>query len=585
MGAPAQELLFAGERLVKAVKARAGVDWTLAGTASGDPGEIGAELCLAQPMQSPEAYELSISDKGVQIDGGSPHGVFNAVCTLIQIVEQSAGRLPFLSISDAPDFPNRGVMLDISRDKVPTMSTLLDLVDMLASWKVNQLQLYTEHTFTYRNHPAVWEHASPMSEQEIMELDRFCRVRFIELVPNQNSFGHMDRWLKHPRYRDLAECPEEAAAHWWGQGPFSLNPTDPRGLALLRELYDELLPNFSSRQFNVGCDETFDLGEGRSREACEARGAGRVYLEYLHKLHDEVRGRGLTMMFWGDIIVQHPELITELPKEAIALDWGYEADYTFEENAEAFAAAGIPFYVCPGTSSWNSLAGRTDNAIGNIQNAALSGLKHGAIGLLNTDWGDRGHWQYLPASFLGLAYGAAMAWSVQANQDLDLPNALDLHAFKDKAGIMGRLAYDLGNVYRIPGIEPHNESLLFTILQAPLAQTREIGGLTRDALDKTLDALDRSIEPLEQARMHRSDAELIRLEFENAVRLLRHGAQRGLLALGSDREPSSQIKRLLDADIRQIMRAHGDLWLARNRPGGLQDSLARMERVRDAYAV
>src|SRR5581483_2674353 len=320
---------------------------------------------------------------------------FYGVCTLIQIVEQCDMRLSAMHISDSPDFPNRGVMLDISRDKVPTMETLFELVDLLASWKVNQLQLYTEHTFAYRNHRVVWEHASPMTPQDILELDAYCRARYIELVPNQNSFGHMHRWLRHEEYRHLAEYEEgytDLTEHWWAPAPFGLNPTDPRSVELLREMKDELLPNFSSSHFNVGLDETIDLGLGKSAEEVKARGAGAVYLDFLKKIHALVRERGKTMMFWGDIIINHPELISQLPKDAIAMEWGYEADHPFAEHGKAFAQAGIPFYVCPGTSSWISILGRTENAMGNIRNATENGLKNGAIGVLNTDWGDWGHW-------------------------------------------------------------------------------------------------------------------------------------------------------------------------------------------------
>src|SRR5690606_11763612 len=116
--------------------------------------------------------------------------VFYGAVTLIQLLEQAGASLPCLRISDRPDFVDRGVMLDVSRDKVPTMETLYRLVDRLASWKINQLQLYTEHTFAYRHHPEVWAKASPLTGEEILRLDAYCRERFIELVPNQNSFGH-----------------------------------------------------------------------------------------------------------------------------------------------------------------------------------------------------------------------------------------------------------------------------------------------------------------------------------------------------------------------------------------------------------
>ncbi len=257
--------------------------------------------------------------------------MFYAVCTLIQLLgirdQEAGGRrqestpisnlqsptssLPALRISDWPDFPNRGVMLDISRDRVPTMQTLLELVDLLASWKINQLQLYTEHTFAYRNHPEVWADASPMTGEEILALDAYCRERFIELVPNQNSFGHMTRWLTHDRYRPLAEAPDGCDTRWGHYDyPFSLCPIDPGSIELVRSIFDELLPHFTSRQFNVGCDETIDLGQVRSKEAVEKLGAGRVYLDFLLKIYREVRARGRTMQFWGDIIMEHPELVS-----------------------------------------------------------------------------------------------------------------------------------------------------------------------------------------------------------------------------------------------------------------------------------
>jgi N-acetyl-beta-hexosaminidase len=64
-------------------------------------------------------------------------------CTLIQIlIAAPRSTLDALHILDWPDFPTRGVMLGVSRDKVPTMGTVFELVDLLASWKINQLQLY-----------------------------------------------------------------------------------------------------------------------------------------------------------------------------------------------------------------------------------------------------------------------------------------------------------------------------------------------------------------------------------------------------------------------------------------------------------
>ncbi len=537
----------------------------------------------------PEGYRLTIGADHIHIVAHDAAGAFYAAMTMKQLARQcaSAGELPCLRIEDWPDFPHRGVMLDISRDKVPTMETLYALVDLLAEWRINQFQLYTEHTFAYRHHRDVWENASPMTGEQVMALDAYCRQRFVELVPNQNSFGHLHRWLKHPRYRRLAETPG-GFQHPWGDEPFSLCPLEPGSLELLAELYGELLPHFSSRQFNVGCDETFDLGQGRSRAACEERGVGRVYLEFLLKIHQLVQRHGRTMQFWGDIILHYPDLIPELPKDVIALEWGYEADHPFARNGQKFAQAGVPYHVCPGTSSWNSIAGRTANALGNLWNAAESGQAHGAIGYLITDWGDNGHWQHLPVSFLGYAYGAAVSWAAQANRDLDLPRAIDLHAFQDVAGVMGRLAYDLGNAYQEAGVLVPNASLLALLLLRPEPLMEgDWPGLTVEGLERTLEYVDRVMAPLSQARMARPDADLIADEFRNAAALLRHACRLGIARLHAESGEIASIpvetRRALVSELEGIVAEYQRLWLSRNRPGGLADSVGRMERLLTLY--
>ena len=107
-----------------------------------------------------------------------------------------------------------------------------------------------------------------------------------------------------------------------------------------------------------------------ARRLCEKLGTGRVYLEFLLKIHGLVTERGRRMQFWGDIIIHYPELIAELPRDITALEWGYEFDHPFAEHCARFAESGVRFYVCPGASNWNSISGRTDNAIGNIMSAA-----------------------------------------------------------------------------------------------------------------------------------------------------------------------------------------------------------------------
>ena len=219
---------------------------------------------------------------------------------------------------------------------------------------------------------------------------------------------------------------------------------------------------------------------------------------------------------------------------------------------------------------------------GNLLNAAENGLKHGATGYLNTDWGDSGHWQMLPVSYLGFAMGAAYSWALDANRDLDAAATVSRHAFRDPTGAMGRVAYDLGNVYKAGGLVPSNGSALFWTLQWTL-QTIRGYSVPPAALDCWREAVKTAILPIGRAGMARPDAALITREYEHTARLLRHACGRGLLALGQGDE--ARLRRELDADMGEIIEEYRSLWLARNRPGGLEDSVGLLERARADYVA
>jgi hexosaminidase len=578
-----QALRFAAGCFQAALRNRFHIEWQTTATWAVPAAQVGLTLRLApDEVPHPQGYWLSVSPDGITLKGHDAAGIFYGVCTLNQIIAQvDTPTLPGLRIADWPDIPNRGVMLDISRDKVYTQQTLYELVDLLASWKINQLQLYTEHTFAYQRHPKVWASASPMTGQEILDLDAYCRQRHVELVPNQNAFGHLHRWLTLDDYAHLAETHAEFSVPWGThQGPFSLAPEHPGSLALVREMFDELLPHFTSRIFNIGADETHDIGHGQSKDLVAQLGIGRVYLNFLLKLYEEVSRRGFTMQFWGDIVNQHPELVPEIPRDVIGLPWGYEADHPFDVESARFAAAGLPFYVCPGTSSWTSLAGRTTNALGNLLNAAENGIEYGASGYLNTDWGDRGHWQVLPVSYLGFAAGAAYSWSLETNRAIDLPAALSRHAFQDPSNVMGRLAYDLGNVYTTSPVQISNGTLMFWTLQRPLSEISAHPDATTEPFDRCLEALETVAPRLGTDAMERPDAELVRREFSQTIRLMRHACRRGIYAVTGRADLAPALK----TDLQEIITEYEKLWLARARPGGLVDSVALMKTALADYA-
>lgn len=460
-------------------------------------------------------------------------------------------------------FDVRGYLLDVSRDKVPTLATLKRIVDILERFGYNQFQLYTEHTFAYAKHRAVWKDASPLTAEEIRELDAYCSMKGVELVPNQNSFGHLERWLSLPEYNHLAELPQGGARTPWGtikKDPTTLCPTDLSSLEFLEELYDELLPNFSSELFNINCDETFDLvdGRGRSAAAVAEKGAGRVYLEFLEKVAALARRRGKRPMFWGDMILHHPELVPELPKDLIALDWGYEGNHPFMDEARKFRDAGLDFYVCPGTSSWNSLAGRVENMRENMAAAEKAGRIYGAKGFLVTDWGDGGHWQPLAASLPGLVLGGLFATEGHKAAKMDLEDALNAVMGVPLGGTLLRL----GTLYLRGGALRGNASELFRILANDRSYSRH-PGLTEPIL----------AEISSFAEGCRHDAS----RFASST-LYGDGATWAQEIIYMANLVDAACNRRDEKRLRLLREEHGRVWRLRNREGGRLDSLAKLPR-------
>lgn len=526
---------------------------------------------------SSQEYSLTADKKGFNIIAGDERGAFYALTTLKQIFKQTGTETPQLRISDFPDFDQRGMMLDISRCKVPTMDSLKKYIDILASLKFNQLQLYTEHTFAYFKHETVYFESSPMTAEEILEIDEYCARNYIELVPNFNSFGHLGRWLKHPEYRHLAECPDGFEFPWGGYSKHGgvLYP-GTESLKFIDSLYKEFLPNFSSKLFNIGCDETWELGQGRSKKAAAKHGSEKIYFDFLLKLAILVKKHKRQMMFWGDIILKRPELIKELPKDIIALNWGYEADHPFKDECAKFAKAGVPFYVCPGTSSWNSLIGSYAKARKNLANAAENGLKFGAAGYLITDWGDGGHHQYLPISYPGILTGACFSWCFNANRDLDTAHALNFMIFNDNKEKLGQILLDISEIqHKIP-VQKQNCSIFDRMLFFNNKEIKEtFAGVSKKYFNQALFNLDKLKQKIYDSQVYTSDCLLVKNEISAGIEMVEFSLIRTMAVLW----PKNADKIMLKHRLQHIIRIHEELWLARNRYGGLRESSDRLRAI------
>lgn len=356
----------------------------------------------------PQGYKLTIKDS-VTIEYSEECGVLYAFTTLKQIVAVENGILPQLTIEDWPDIKQRGLMLDVSRGRMTKIEVIKDIVDWLVGLKYNQLQLYFDAIiFEYPGFEKTTAGKILYTPNEIKELSDYCTERFIQLVPNQNSFAHMEAWTRQPEFSHLAVTKDD------GTKSGTLNPLEKSSIDFMDKVYGALLPSFDAEYINIGCDEAWELGQGETKSECEKLGSGTVYMNYLMKLYALIKEKyNCIPMFWDDIAMHHPELIPQLPKDMIVIEWGYEFDHPFDEHCKILHDLDLRYYVSPGTGTWNSICGRTVNMAENIRRAAKYAIKYNAEGFLLTDWGDGGQPQPLACSIPPYVLGAMYSWHVE----------------------------------------------------------------------------------------------------------------------------------------------------------------------------
>lgn len=562
---------------------------------------------IYEEKTEPQGYLLSISTTEWKIEFSDSLGLYYGILTFFQIWEQSGsnGTMHELNIIDFPDILRRGILIDISRDKIPTRETLFEVIDMLSLMRINELQLYIQgYSYEYAGYEYMFPDETPIAKEEMKQITRYAKSKFITLIPNMNCLGHMDMWLEQMELKDLAECPEGFLFQnlYWRQ-PGTIDPYDEKSFDFVTGLMNDLAECFDGKVFNANLDEPYELGFGKSRAKAENISVAKVYVEYIEKINRYLGANGYEMMIWGDVIFKHPEVIPLLPKNITLLDWIYEGSATFKNHAKQVEREGFCYYVCPGTSAWCSLLGRSDNMKANIKDAADAAKTYHAHGIMTTDWGDMGHWQYLPVSYEGYAFTGAYGWNIQT-EDETVFYFLNHSLFLDETNCFAQLLYKLGNYYLHEDVILFNTTFCFANITSKYRfdtfkeygkKMKMLAALTnhiaeendipyngfQDTMEgkKVVTYVGEVFAELDEIPISAKDAVLIKDELRNSVRMVCHAAALHHVmtqVYEKDRTKAKRIFSELYKDMLDIRKIHYELWVKRNKKGGFSRSSEQM---------
>ncbi|MDQ6886832.1 MAG: beta-N-acetylhexosaminidase [Gemmatimonadota bacterium] len=348
-----------------------------------------------------EGYALATSPGSASIIAATPAGIFYGAQTLAQLIDGRGGsaRLRGAMIRDWPAMRYRGFHDDLSRGPVPTLEYQKKQIRTFAAYKINVYSPYFEHTLSYRSNPLIAPPGGGMTAEQVRELVAYARAYHIEVIPEQEAFGHLHHLLKYELYSPLGETPHGHV----------LAPGQAGSLPLIRQMFAEIDSLFPGRFIHLGADETFELGRGQSAERVRTEGIGAVYLDFLKQIEGALRGRDKRFLFWGDVAMNSPDLVKTLPKDLIPVAWDYDPAPSFDKLIAPFRDAGMETWVAPGVNSWNRVYPDFALALPNIQGFVRDGQRLGASGVLNTSWDDDGE-ALFAQSWYGVLFGAAAGW-------------------------------------------------------------------------------------------------------------------------------------------------------------------------------
>jgi hypothetical protein len=348
-----------------------------------------------------EGYAIVSDARGLVVIAPTAAGLFYGAQTVKQLIRGSgrSARLERVRIRDWPAMRYRGFHDDLSRGPVPTLDFQKKQMRLFAAYKLNVYSPYYEHTLAYTSNPLIAPPGGAMTADQVRDLVAYAAQYHIEIIPEQEAFGHLHHVLKYELYSPLGETPHGHV----------LAPGQPGALPLIRQFFSAIDSLFPSRFIHIGADETFELGRGQTAERVRAEGIGPVYLGFLKQIEEALRPMGKRFLFWGDVAMNSPDLVKTLPSTLVPVAWSYGADTSFVRFIAPFRNAGMETWVAPGVSSWNRVY--PDNAIAlvNIQRFIRDGQKLGATGVLNTSWDDDGE-SLFNQTWYGVLFGAAASW-------------------------------------------------------------------------------------------------------------------------------------------------------------------------------
>lgn len=497
---PDAEDLYAADLLAEEARAVHGFNWTVASETSGPEILLRKTLPIrGDNKANAQGYTLAVEAKRIIISAPTPAGRFYGVQTLRQLIRtSSSAEIPGVEIFDYPSLEWRGISDDVSRGQVSTLDDFRAIIRELAYYKRNLYQPYIEDMFEFDRDPEIGGSRGHITKAEMAQMVEEARRNHIVLTPVFETLGHQDRLLELPQNRQFAELQEPEAKLW------SFAPTNPAAVEFVKELVDELAQATPGPFFHIGGDESWDVGKGVSKDEVEKIGVGRVHARYFSELNRHIKQKHMRrVMLYSDMLLNHPDSLHELDKDAIIVDWHYMPAEDYPSVRKLKDAGFIQIMVSPAIWSWSTFYPAYDIGLANVADFSNVARREQAMGSITSSWGDNGAENLRENNITGYAYSAAAEWeTVSPEVDEFLVRYVptrygagcDELVFVEKSlGWAGLPEHTHGDLFhRVPRLQEFDTTMtgIMSALQTTMTEVRRAIDASRKKVKFAADHLD-----------------------------------------------------------------------------------------------
>jgi len=534
-----------------------------------------SDSALRNVKSRDEAYVIVATPSRITVRAVSQRGIMYGVMSLIQLIEQTKDQaIACFEMVDYPDMKVRGISDDISRGQVSTPENFRRIIRFMARYKMNVYQPYIEDVFKFKSYPTIGVNRGALNSEDIKAILGEAKKYNMDVIPVFETLGHFENILSQPEFARFAEYP----------GSASLDVSNDSIYVLLENMLREIFEAFPGSYINIAADESFDVGLGNSKKLVEEKGIAQVHADHYKRIFAICQKYNRHVMMYGDIILEHPEILSMIPKDIEIVDWDYGDKFSYS-HAKKFKDAGFKFYVSPAVWNFTTTFPALNIALANIQYFTKEGIEDGALGMINSQWGDYGAETFRELNLFPYAWGAQCAWNYKASN----MSSFSTNFFRDFYGTddnrINHLYQTLSNMY--------GDLLWHDVWQYPLMKFKRgswmyygMSAAARSTFtDWTMTDLKNTIDELQKkATSNKSEFDLMRWLVKLNGWYSRKAETQSMLLDKYDGNPVDSIKLMKriesNMDELKILRdEYKGLWMKTNKPDNLnlvEDKFNRM---------